>query len=111
MPSKQALAWAELKVGVLIVIALAILSAIVVLVLGVESPFAKRYTLYTYLPNISGLRTGSQVMLEGVTAGTVDSYEFEPQDLEKGVRIRVRILQKYQSRIRTDSIAKLRSLG
>src|SRR3989337_819362 len=111
MPSKQALAWAELKVGVLIVIALAILSAIVVLVLGVESPFAKRYTLYTYLPNIGGLRPDSQVMLEGVTGGVVESYEFEPESLEKGVRITMRIQRKYQSRIRTDSIAKLRSLG
>jgi phospholipid/cholesterol/gamma-HCH transport system substrate-binding protein len=111
MPSKQAIAWSELKVGVLIVIALAILSGIIILVLGVESPFAKRYTLYTYLPNIGGLRPDSQVMLEGVTVGTVDDYQFAENDLEKGVRIKMRILQKYQSRIRTDSIAKLRSLG
>src|SRR3989337_978383 len=107
MPSKQALAWAELKVGVLIVIALAILSAIVVLVLGVESPFAKRYTLYTYLPNIGGLRPGSSVMLDGVTIGTVESFEFS-KDLEKGIKIRLRLQKQYQDRIRTDSIAKLR---
>jgi phospholipid/cholesterol/gamma-HCH transport system substrate-binding protein len=111
MPSKKDIAWSELKVGVLIIIALAILSAIIVLVLGVESPFARRYTLYTYLPNTGGLRPDSPVMLEGVTAGTIDSYEFEAGDLEKGVRIKMRILKKYQDRIRTDSIAKLRSLG
>jgi phospholipid/cholesterol/gamma-HCH transport system substrate-binding protein len=111
MPSKKDIAWSELKVGVLIIIALAILSAIIVLVLGVESPFARRYTLYTFLPNIGGLRPDSPVMLEGVTAGTVDDYEFESGDLEKGVRIKMRILKKYQDRIRTDSIAKLRSLG
>jgi phospholipid/cholesterol/gamma-HCH transport system substrate-binding protein len=111
MPSKKDIAWSELKVGVLIIIALAILSAIIVLVLGVESPFARRYTLYTFLPNIGGLRPDSPVMLEGVTAGTVVEYEFESGDLEKGVRIKMRILKKYQDRIRTDSIAKLRSLG
>jgi phospholipid/cholesterol/gamma-HCH transport system substrate-binding protein len=111
MASKKEVAWSELKVGVLIIIALAILSAIVVLVIGVESPFAKRYTLYTYLPNISGLRPDSQVLLEGVAAGIVDDYEFESTDLEKGVRIKMRVLKKYQNRIRTDSIAKLRSLG
>jgi len=110
MPSKKAIAWSELKVGALIIICLAILSAIVVLVLGVESPFAARYTLYTYLPNIGGLRTDSPVMLEGVDVGTTDSYEFA-KELDKGVRIRMRIQKKYQDRIRSDSIAKLRSLG
>ncbi len=109
MPTKKALAWSELKVGALIIISLSILVAIVVLVLGVESPFASRYTLFTYLPNIGGLRQDTPVMLEGVTVGAVDSYEFA--ELEKGVRITMRIQEKYRDRIRTDSIAKLRSLG
>jgi phospholipid/cholesterol/gamma-HCH transport system substrate-binding protein len=109
MPTKKALAWSELKVGALIIISLTILVAIVVLVLGVESPFAARYTLYTYLPNIGGLRQDTPVMLEGVTVGTVNSYEFA--EIEKGVRITMRIQKKYQDRIRTDSIAHLRSLG
>ncbi len=111
MPTKKDISWSELKVGVLIIIALAILTAIIVLVLGVESPFARRYTLYTYLPNTGGLRPDSPVMLEGVTAGQVVEYEFVSGDLEKGVRIKMRLLKKYQDRIRTDSIAKLRSLG
>jgi phospholipid/cholesterol/gamma-HCH transport system substrate-binding protein len=109
MATKKALAWSELKVGVLIIISLTILVAIIVLVLGVESPFAKRYTLYTYLPNIGGLRQDSPVMLEGVTVGNVEGYEFA--ELEKGVRVTLRIQKKYQDRIRTDSIAHLRSLG
>jgi phospholipid/cholesterol/gamma-HCH transport system substrate-binding protein len=110
MATKKAVAWSELKVGILIIIALAILSGIVILVLGVESPFARRYTLYTYLPNIGGLRPGSTVMLDGVTVGTVDSFDFS-EDMEKGIKIKMRVQKKYQSRIRTDSIAKLRSLG
>jgi phospholipid/cholesterol/gamma-HCH transport system substrate-binding protein len=109
MPTKKALAWSELKVGALIIISLAILVAIVVLVLGVESPFARRYTLYTYMPNIGGLREDSPVMLEGVTVGNVKGYEFA--ELEKGVRVELRIQEKYRERIRTDSIAHLRSLG
>lgn len=110
MPSKNALAWSELKVGVLLIICIAILSALVVLVLGVESPFAKRYTLYTYLPNIGGLRTDSPVMLEGVNVGTVDAFDFAG-DLDKGIRIKMRIQKTYQDRIRTDSLAKLHNLG
>jgi phospholipid/cholesterol/gamma-HCH transport system substrate-binding protein len=109
MPTKKALAWSELKVGALIIISLTILVGIVVLVLGVESPFAARYTLYTFLPNIGGLRQDSPVMLEGVTVGNVNGYEFA--ELEKGVRVELRIQEKYQDRIRTDSIAHLRSLG
>ena len=109
MPTKSELAWSELKVGVLVVIALAILTGIVVLVLGVENPFAARYTLYTYLPNIGGLRSDSPVMLDGVTVGSIDSYQFA--EMDKGIRIKMRIQKSYQDRIRTDSIAKLRSLG
>lgn len=109
MPTKRELAWSELKVGVLVVIALAILTGIVVLVLGVENPFAARYTLYTYLPNIGGLREDSPVMLDGVAVGSIDSYDFA--EMDKGIRIKMRIQEKYQDRIRTDSIAKLRSLG
>ncbi len=110
MATKQQIRWSELKVGVLVIIALAILSAIIIMVLGVESPFAARYTLYTSLPNIGGLRPDSPVMLEGVTVGSVDSFDFS-NSLEGGVRVKMRIQRKYQDRIRTDSIAKLRSLG
>jgi phospholipid/cholesterol/gamma-HCH transport system substrate-binding protein len=109
MPTKRAIAWAELKVGVLIITALVILSAIIILVLGVESPFAPRYTIYTYLPNIGGLRPDTPVMLEGVTIGEVKEFEFA--EIGKGVRITMRIQKKFQDRIRTDSIAKLQSLG
>jgi phospholipid/cholesterol/gamma-HCH transport system substrate-binding protein len=109
MASKKAIAWAQLKVGVLIITALVILTAIIVLVLGVESPFAPRYTIYTYLPNIGGLRPDTPVMLEGVTIGEVKDFEFAP--IGQGVRIKMRIQKKYQDRIRTDSIAKLQSLG
>ena len=79
------------------------------LVLGVENPFAARYTLYTYLPNIGGLRQDSPVQLDGVTVGSITSYDFA--EMDKGIRITMRIQKKYQDRIRTDSIAKLRSLG
>lgn len=109
MPTKKEIAWAQLKVGVLIVTALVILTAIIVLVLGVESPFAPRYTLYTYLPNIGGLRPDTPVMLEGVTIGEVKEFEFA--EIGKGVKITMRIQKKYEDRIRTDSIAKLQSLG
>lgn len=108
MPTKQAIQWAQLKVGVVMVIAITIISAIIVLVLGTENPFARRYTLYTYLPNIGGMRPDSVVMVEGVEAGKVESFGFVPK---KGIRLKMRVQRQFQDLIRTDSIAKLRSLG
>jgi phospholipid/cholesterol/gamma-HCH transport system substrate-binding protein len=108
MPSKQAIQWAQLKVGVVLVIAITIMSAIVVLVLGTENPFASRYTLFTYLPNIGGMRPDSVVMVEGVEAGKVETFGFVP---DKGIRVKMRVQRQFQDLIRTDSIAKLRSLG
>lgn len=108
MPTKQAIKWAQLKVGVVLVIAIAVISGIIVLVLGTENPFAKRYTLFTYLPNIGGMRPDSVVMVEGVEAGKVEEFGFVA---DKGIRVKMRIQRKFQDLVRTDSIAKLRSLG
>lgn len=108
MATKQAIRWAELKVGVVVVIAITIITAIIVLVLGTENPFARRYTLYTYLPNIGGMRPDSVVMVEGVEAGKVEEFGFVA---DKGIRVKMRIQKRFQELIRTDSIAKLRSLG
>src|SRR5947208_1280259 len=108
MPTKQAIAWSQLKVGIVLVIGITIITGIIVLVLGTESPFARRYTLYTYLPNIGGLRPDSVVMLEGVTVGKVEDFDFA--EMDKGIKVKMRIEKKYQNRIRTDSIAKLESL-
>jgi phospholipid/cholesterol/gamma-HCH transport system substrate-binding protein len=68
--------WAELRVGILVVAAL-LVAALAVLTLGGRlGVFSKKYTLYTFMPSVSGLQSGAPVRLAGVDVGTVDEVEF-----------------------------------
>ena len=68
--------WAELRVGILVVAAL-VIAALAVMTLGGRSGvFTKKYTLYTFMPSVSGLSSGAPVRLAGVDVGTVDEVVF-----------------------------------
>lgn len=68
--------WAELRVGILVVAAL-IIAALAVMTLGGRTGvFTQKYTLYTFMPSVSGLQSGAPVRLAGVDVGTVDEVEF-----------------------------------
>ncbi|HJR53067.1 MAG TPA: MlaD family protein [Gemmatimonadota bacterium] len=68
--------WAELRVGILVVAALAILVLAVMTLGGRLGVFTEKYPLYTYMPSVSGLQPGAPVRLAGVDVGTVDEVQF-----------------------------------
>ena len=71
MPSQQEVKWSQLKVGVIVVIALVLLTILVFLMSSASgmSPFSRKLTGFTYFPNSNGLKVGAPVNLEGVTIG------------------------------------------
>jgi phospholipid/cholesterol/gamma-HCH transport system substrate-binding protein len=72
MPRTRSLAWSELRVGVLTLVALAI-GAVLIFTLTGEKGFSwQRYTLKTRFPNVAGLAKGSPVRVAGVEVGTVE---------------------------------------
>jgi ABC-type transporter Mla subunit MlaD len=74
--------WDQLKVGAMIIVALAIMF-IAMLKLGESARlFTKRYSLITLVPSTAGLRVGGQVTVAGQLAGAVKSIEFLPVDLD-----------------------------
>jgi phospholipid/cholesterol/gamma-HCH transport system substrate-binding protein len=105
--------WDQLKVGAMILVAIAIM-AIAILKLGQSAKlFTRRYTLVTFVPSTAGLRVGGQVTVAGQLAGTVRSIEFLPVDLDttRNLKITVEIDQQDSSQVRRDSKATLRTLG
>ena len=68
--------WAELRVGILVVAALAVLVLAVMTLGGRLGVFTEKYPLYTYMPSGSGLQPGAPVRLAGVDVGTVEVVEF-----------------------------------
>jgi phospholipid/cholesterol/gamma-HCH transport system substrate-binding protein len=105
--------WEQLKVGVVILAALGVL-AIAIYKLGqAANLFHRRYELIAYLPNATGLVPGGTVLVAGQFAGTIKSIDFLPvdNDTTRNLRLRLAIDAALRDQIRTDSKAKVRTLG
>lgn len=107
MPRTRSLAWSELKIGVMAVIALA-LTAVLVVAVGGASGFAwERYDLKTSFPNVQGLKSGAIVRVAGVEVGKVTKVELSGT----GVDVHLSIKKENQSRVTTDSFASIGSMS
>jgi phospholipid/cholesterol/gamma-HCH transport system substrate-binding protein len=76
MPRTRSLAFAELKIGILAVVALVIAASVIFLLTGTGGFFWQRYALKSRFPNVAGLKTGAPVRVAGVEVGTVKAIEF-----------------------------------
>lgn len=68
--------WAELRVGIVVLAALAVATLAVMTLGGRVGVFTEKYPLYTYMPSVSGLQQGAPVRLAGVNVGTVEEVKF-----------------------------------
>lgn len=107
--SKKVLTWAELRVGLLVIVSLTIL-AFTALMIGTGSPFSRTYTLKALMKDVNGLKPSAPVRVGGVEVGTVESVEFA-----KGaggmVELRMKVARDVQERVTTDSQANLGAVG
>ena len=112
MAQRKQLSWTELRVGVFVLIGLAIMALAIFYVTG-GGTFSPKYRLTTYLPEVEGLQVGAPVSLSGVQVGNVESIALNqnPQDKVHNIAITMRIEKKFQDNIRTDSQASLVTQG
>ena len=105
--------WEQLKVGVLIVAALAVLAVSIYKLGQAASLFSRRYDLYAFLREANGLRVGGTVLVAGQFAGTIKGIDFLPvdNDTTRNLKIRMAVDHKLQEQIRADSKAHVRTLG
>jgi phospholipid/cholesterol/gamma-HCH transport system substrate-binding protein len=107
MPRTRSLAWSELKIGLLAVVAL-FLAATLIIAVGGQSGFAwQRYELKTKFDNVQGLKSGAIVRVAGVEVGKVTKVEFSGAAVEVTLSVR----DDMQQRITTDSRASIGSLS
>src|SRR6476660_9609904 len=81
MPRTRSLAWSELKLGVLTIVALVIAAITIILVMGGKWFFWQRYSLETRFANVAGLKAGSPVRVAGKGVGTVTDVEVSGQQV------------------------------
>ena len=82
MPRTRSIAWSQLKVGIIAVVAMA-LTVFLVFAVGGESGFWwERYPLKTHFTDVQGLKSGAVVRLNGKEVGTVTGVEFVGVNVE-----------------------------
>ena len=71
MPSAKKVRWAQLRVGVMAVGAMALLGILVFLLTGTKRLFVPKATIYTYMDDSAALAIGAPVRLNGIIIGNV----------------------------------------
>jgi phospholipid/cholesterol/gamma-HCH transport system substrate-binding protein len=107
MPRTRSLAWSELKIGIVAVVALVLAAMIIVAVGGAAGFSWQRYELRTKFPDVKGLKSGAVVRVAGVEVGKVTDVRFTGADVEVLLEVR----DDMQQRITTESRASIGSLS
>ena len=107
MPRTRSLAWTELKVGVLTIIAIVITAVTIFLLTGDRGFLWQRYSLKTRFASVAGLKAGSPVRVAGVDVGTVTDVALVGEQVE----VIFEVSQEVRDRITTSSVATLGSVS
>jgi len=112
--SANKLSFGQLRVGIFIFVALALLGFFILNATGEFNPFEEKLTLKARFTNADGLREGAEVQLAGVHIGKVTEVRFLPPDSPEDAKIEaVMSVDKEldgkptSERIRADSTAQL----
>jgi len=113
MAQRKQLTWSELRVGIFVLVGLAILVAGIFYVTAGAGLIGPKYRLLTYLPEVDNLQTGAPVDIDGVEVGNVQSIGLTPHptDRDHSITLVMRINKKFQDQIRSDSTASLVTAG
>lgn len=111
--AQRKLSFAELRVGIFVLVALIVLAVGIFYVTGSAGFWVPKYTIKTYLPEVDDLDTGAPVTLDGVNVGNVLSIGLTPHPSDKAhnITIVMRLKQSFQDSVRTDSTASLLTQG
>ena len=107
MPRTRSLAWSELKIGIVAVVAIA-MAVMFVIAVGGQGGFSwQQYDLITKFPDVKGLKSGAVVRVAGVEVGKVDEVKLTGSEVE----VRLKVNEENKSRITDQSRATIGSLS
>jgi phospholipid/cholesterol/gamma-HCH transport system substrate-binding protein len=107
MPRTRSLAFSELKIGLLAVVALFLVAFVILMLSGTGGFFWQRYRLKAQFADVAGLQVGAPVRLAGVEVGSVRSIALVGDRVE----VIFQLSKSMQSRVTTRSVASLGSLS
>ncbi|HIG70864.1 MAG TPA: MCE family protein [Myxococcales bacterium] len=101
----------SLMVGAFFIVTLGSL-AVAVLTLSSESGlFVSYYKIYANFDDVQGLLPGAPVWMAGKEIGRIDEVEFTEFGSERPIHVAMRINRGIQTRVRSDSVATVGTIG
>jgi phospholipid/cholesterol/gamma-HCH transport system substrate-binding protein len=111
VPSRKEIQWSQLRVGALVLVALAVLVGLIILMSGSTGGlFERKLVFRSYFENAAGLKDGAPVTLEGVTIGNVIHVRVVPDRDPTPVEVTMRV-GEFLHFLHTDSTASIVQAG
>jgi phospholipid/cholesterol/gamma-HCH transport system substrate-binding protein len=112
VPSRKEIQWSQLRVGALVLAAMAVLVGLILLMSGQSGGlFERKLVLRSYFENAAGLKDGAPVTLEGVTIGNVIHVRVVADRSPTPVEVTMRVSNEYLDRLHTDTTATIAQAG
>jgi phospholipid/cholesterol/gamma-HCH transport system substrate-binding protein len=107
MPEVQQVEWARFRVGVVAIVAIAILSTLLYLLTG-GTVFKEKSTLYLFVPDATGIGPTSPVEVDGIVVGKVREVRLSGSpDPSRVVRVSIAVERTMLQSIPAESFAQL----
>ncbi len=107
--------WEQVRVGLLLLVALTVLSAAVFMIGNTGNVFGSRYRLVMLVRSAAGIVPGAAVQLAGQTVGQVDEIRLIPPERRRpegeAVAIWLAVNEDVREQVREDSRAQVRTQG
>jgi phospholipid/cholesterol/gamma-HCH transport system substrate-binding protein len=107
MPRTRSIAWSELKLGVVAIVAIVLVTVLVVAIGGQGGFWWQRYPLKMQFADARGLKPGAVVRVSGKEVGTVTAVEFAGATIDVAIELN----KEVRPVVTTDSSASLGSLS
>jgi phospholipid/cholesterol/gamma-HCH transport system substrate-binding protein len=101
----------SLRVGIVMILGMSVLALAIFSIGGGLNTLEGSEELTARFRHVNGLQTGAPVHLSGVNIGSVSSIRFPSDPRANYVIVRMRIVANAVERVRTDSVAKIESMG
>jgi phospholipid/cholesterol/gamma-HCH transport system substrate-binding protein len=112
VPSSKEIQWSQLRVGALVLAAMAVLIGIIFLMSGSTGGlFAHKLVLRSYFENAAGLKDGAPVTLEGVTIGNVVKVRVVPDREPTPVEVTMQVGQEWLPDLHVTSTTMIAQAG
>ncbi len=108
MPQQTRAKWAQLRVGVMALIALIIVGVLIWLLSGSQGFFKSKSDIYTYLPDSAAISDGADVRLNGILIGKVSQVGLSGSaDPHRAVRVTMEVDNNFLPSIPVNSQAQI----